>query len=77
MRLKSLLAAAALGIGLAGTGLAGTGLTAAEATTATPQPTTPPGRHLPGHPGDKPSQSRRLPGTAPGTAIPTTPNYTG
>ena len=72
MRLKSLIAAVALGVGLAGTGLA-----TAEATT-TPKPTTSPGHPKPGHPGGKPS----MPGEPaiampPGKAIPKVPNYTG
>jgi hypothetical protein len=72
MRLKSLIAAVALG-----TGLAGTGLTTAEATTA-PKPTASPGRHLPGHPGDRPSRPGEPPIAArPGRAIPKAPNYTG
>jgi hypothetical protein len=71
MRLKSLIAAVALGVGLVGTGLA-----AAEATT-TPQPTASPGHLQPNHPGRKPSKPRKLPGTPPGKAIPKVPNYTG
>lgn len=72
MRLKSLIAAVALGVGLTGTGLA-----TAEATTATPKPTTAPG-HLPSHPSAKPSKSGELPIAAPpGKAIPRVPNYTG
>lgn len=72
MRLKSLLAAVALGVGLAGTGLA-----TAEATT-TPKPTSSPGHLKPSHPGDKPSGPGRLPtARPPGKAIPKTPNYTG
>jgi hypothetical protein len=73
MRLKSLIAAVALGVGLAGTGLA-----AAEATTATPNPTTSPGHLPPSHPGDRPSKPGEPPIAAPpGKAIPKVPNYTG
>ncbi|HEX4812124.1 MAG TPA: hypothetical protein VFV66_05170 [Nonomuraea sp.] len=71
MRLKSLTAAVALGIGLACTGLAGTGLAAAEATT-TPNPVSSPGHLSPSHPGDE--SPTAMP---PGKAIPMTPNYTG
>jgi hypothetical protein len=73
MRLKSLIAAVALGVGLAGTGLA-----AAEATTAAPQPTTSPGHLAPRHLGDGPSRPGEPPiARAPGRAIPKVPNYTG
>jgi hypothetical protein len=77
MRLKSLIAAVALGVGLAGTGLA-----AAEATTATPKPklkpTSSPGHLRPRHAGDQLSRPRDLPhAPRPGRAIPKTPNYTG
>jgi hypothetical protein len=76
MRLKSLIAAVALGVGLAGTGLA-----AAEATTVTPKPptsSTAPGHLKPSHPGVKPSKPGELPIAAPpGKAIPKVPNYTG
>jgi hypothetical protein len=72
MRLKSLIAAVALGVGLAGTGLA-----AAEATT-TPKPTTAPGHLRPSRPGGRPSKPGELPIAAPpGKAIPKAPNYTG
>jgi hypothetical protein len=72
MRLKSLIAAVALGTGLACTGLAA----AAEATT--PKSTSSPGHLSPSQPGDNPANSGQ-PSTArsPGKAIPTTPNYTG
>ncbi|MFC5744642.1 hypothetical protein [Actinomadura rugatobispora] len=73
MRLKSLMAAVALGVGLAGTGLA-----AAEATTATPTPPAAPGHPKRSHPGDKPSKPGELPPAAPpGNAIPKMPTYTG
>jgi hypothetical protein len=72
MRLKSLIAAVALGVGLAGTGLA-----AAEATTATPNPTTSPGRLQPSHPGNPGDPGEPPIATPPGKAIPKVPNYTG
>jgi hypothetical protein len=85
MRLKSLIAAAALSVGLAGTGLAGTGLAAAEATTATPEPTASPGNLKPSRPGDRPARPGVRPArpgeppaaAPPGRALPGVPNYTG
>jgi hypothetical protein len=87
MRLKSMIAAVALGVGLAGTSLA-----AAEATTTAPTPATSPGPlkparpggtpahpgSSPAHPGGAPSKPGEPPIAAPpGKAIPKTPNYTG
>jgi hypothetical protein len=82
MRMKSLIAAASLGVGLTGTSLV-----AAEAAAATPTPVaapTSPGHLPPNHPGGKPSNpgSSSNPGqppaaAPPGKAIPKTPNYTG
>ncbi|GAA2136400.1 hypothetical protein [Actinomadura napierensis] len=80
MRLKSLIAAVALGVGLAGTGLA-----TAEADTTAPNPTTSPGPLQPSRPGDRPAKSGERPSKSgerpiampPGKAIPKTPNYTG
>ncbi|MFB4303249.1 hypothetical protein [Actinomadura sp. NTSP31] len=80
MRLKSLIAAVALGVGLAGTTLA-----TAEADTTAPHPTASPGPMKPGRPGDRPSRPGERPSKPgerpiampPGKAIPRTPNYTG
>jgi hypothetical protein len=76
MRLKSLIAAVALGVGLAGTGLA-----PAEATTAAPKPTaspTAPDHPQPSRPGDRPAKPGEPPiAVPPGKPIPKAPNYTG